>query len=404
LVWSENNSVTLLVEQSSNGTTGWITLMNITSANGTHTRNFTPTQGFVRVKYSGTAAFSLASMTLVGIDTDTSYSVMARGGYRYGFQGQERDDEVKGAGNSVNYKYRMHDPRLGRFFAIDPLASKYPYNSSYAFSENVVINAVELEGLEKKIVIDNRPAGGPTDKVFIFDGGYKEVEKFEGDESQYGTFIKILRWERIIDDKTEITLTWMGANHYETSSDDYLTNTYRVNFTKNGVPIEFSAEIGAGLIVHHEGSDPLDYLFALIGTGAYSSLVKKTIIKDVELQIKGYFSKILTSQGIKHSLGDLVKIGLEKGGKVVFLEKGNAKAGLKHILNDHLDDFVKNGIAEEDIAEYVFNAATKGKVVGKQGTRTIFETTYKGQTKRVAITISENGYIVGANPKSIPTN
>ena len=43
----------------------------------------------------------------------------------------------------------MHDPRVGRFFAIDPLSPKYPWNSSYAFSENVVIDHVELEGLEK---------------------------------------------------------------------------------------------------------------------------------------------------------------------------------------------------------------------------------------------------------------
>ncbi|RFC54967.1 hypothetical protein [Brumimicrobium aurantiacum] len=47
-------------------------------------------------------------------------------GYRYGFQGQGMDDEVKGKGNSVNYKHRMHDPRVGRFFAVDPLADKYP--------------------------------------------------------------------------------------------------------------------------------------------------------------------------------------------------------------------------------------------------------------------------------------
>jgi hypothetical protein len=58
------------------------------------------------------------------------------------------DDEVKGKGNSVNYKYRMHDPRVGRFFAVDPLASKYPHNSPYAFSENKVIHKIELEGLE----------------------------------------------------------------------------------------------------------------------------------------------------------------------------------------------------------------------------------------------------------------
>jgi RHS repeat-associated protein len=69
-------------------------------------------------------------------------------GYRYGFQGQERDDEVKGDGNSVNYKYRMHDPRVGRFFAVDPLSNEFPWNSSYAFSENTVIHLIELEGLE----------------------------------------------------------------------------------------------------------------------------------------------------------------------------------------------------------------------------------------------------------------
>ena len=68
--------------------------------------------------------------------------------YRYGFQNQEEDDEVKGEGNSINFEYRMHDPRLGRFFAIDPLAGKYPHNSPYAFSENKVIHCIELEGLE----------------------------------------------------------------------------------------------------------------------------------------------------------------------------------------------------------------------------------------------------------------
>ncbi len=67
---------------------------------------------------------------------------------RFGFQGQERDDELKGKGNSWNYKYRMHDARIGRFFALDPLAPYYPHNSPYAFSENRVIDWIELEGLE----------------------------------------------------------------------------------------------------------------------------------------------------------------------------------------------------------------------------------------------------------------
>jgi len=72
---------------------------------------------------------------------------------RYLFQGQEMDNEVKGEGNSVNYKYRMHDTRLGRFFAIDPLIKDYPNYSSYSFSGNRLINSKELEGTEEFIVI-----------------------------------------------------------------------------------------------------------------------------------------------------------------------------------------------------------------------------------------------------------
>ncbi|MBC8884602.1 hypothetical protein H9X57_18175 [Flavobacterium piscinae] len=68
--------------------------------------------------------------------------------YRYGFQGQEKDDELKGEGNSLNYKYRMHDTRIGRFFTVDPLARTYAHNSPYAFSENRVLDGIELEGRE----------------------------------------------------------------------------------------------------------------------------------------------------------------------------------------------------------------------------------------------------------------
>jgi RHS repeat-associated protein len=75
--------------------------------------------------------------------------------YRYGFQGQERDDELKGDGNSLNYEFRMHDPRIGRFFALDPLSFKFPHNSPYAFSENRVIDCVELEGMEANCIVSS---------------------------------------------------------------------------------------------------------------------------------------------------------------------------------------------------------------------------------------------------------
>ncbi|TXI86710.1 MAG: hypothetical protein E6Q37_03405 [Crocinitomicaceae bacterium] len=94
---------------------------------------------------STTLLDSVRPLRLVGVTLDGSSFVVSEG-YRYGFQGQEMEDEVKG--NSVNYSFRMHDPRLGRFFAIDPLASKYPFYSPYHFSSNSPIISIELEGKE----------------------------------------------------------------------------------------------------------------------------------------------------------------------------------------------------------------------------------------------------------------
>jgi hypothetical protein len=54
----------------------------------------------------------------------------------------------------VSYKYRIEDPRLGRFFSVDPLAPEYPWNSTYAFSGNKLIDGVELEGLEYRNATD----------------------------------------------------------------------------------------------------------------------------------------------------------------------------------------------------------------------------------------------------------
>ena len=72
-------------------------------------------------------------------------------GYRYGFNGKENDPEVKGIGAQYDYGFRIYDSRLGRFLSVDPLAKSYPWNSTYAFAENDVIRAIDLDGLEKLV-------------------------------------------------------------------------------------------------------------------------------------------------------------------------------------------------------------------------------------------------------------
>jgi hypothetical protein len=108
----------------------------------------------------------------------------------------EKDDEVKGEGNSVNYEYRMHDTRLGRFFAVDPISHEFPWNSPYAFSENRLLDAVELEGLEAKIIITGEGAnnaitaalenGDHNEAISLAWSALKLTMKGKGD---YATFI-----------------------------------------------------------------------------------------------------------------------------------------------------------------------------------------------------------------------
>ncbi|MGG5207297.1 RHS repeat-associated core domain-containing protein, partial [Chryseobacterium sp. MIQD13] len=83
--------------------------------------------------------------------------------YPFGMNHLKTRNAYFGAGNYRNYKYqeqelqetgfysfkwRNYMPDVGRFFNIDPLSEKYSYQSHYNFSENRVIDARELEGLE----------------------------------------------------------------------------------------------------------------------------------------------------------------------------------------------------------------------------------------------------------------
>jgi RHS repeat-associated protein len=63
-------------------------------------------------------------------------------------RGRRKMMRLKGEGNSLNYTFRMHDPRIGRFFATDPLTKEYPELTPYQFSSNSPIDMVELEGME----------------------------------------------------------------------------------------------------------------------------------------------------------------------------------------------------------------------------------------------------------------
>ncbi len=79
--------------------------------------------------------------------------------YRYGFNGKENDNEIKGEGNEQDYGFRISDTRLGRFLSEDPLTKKYPELTPYQFASNNPIENIDLDGLEGTPSTTNPNAG-----------------------------------------------------------------------------------------------------------------------------------------------------------------------------------------------------------------------------------------------------
>jgi RHS repeat-associated protein len=91
-------------------------------------------------------------------------------GYRFGFQGQEKDDEVSGEGNSYDFGARMYNSRIGRWLSCDAKAAKQPSQSPYkAFLNNPIVYVDPDGNTEYETVVIYDAKG-----TLLFKG-YKEV-------------------------------------------------------------------------------------------------------------------------------------------------------------------------------------------------------------------------------------
>ncbi|NEP58411.1 MAG: hypothetical protein F6K31_15565 [Symploca sp. SIO2G7] len=115
----------------------------------------------------------------------------------------------------------------------------------------------------------------------------------------------------------------------------------------------------------------------------------------------------LQKAGIKHTPEKIIRIAKNADGKILFLEEGKAGkggSGLAHILDNHQEDFARRGITEDQIPDAVIAALVQGRFIRNQGTifppREIYEIPFNGITQYIAVSVGNNGYIVGANPAS----
>ena len=89
------------------------------------------------------------------------------GSYVFGYQGSLKDDGIKGSGNSYTTKFRLLDVQRGQWDTRDKLFKKYPGWSPYAFSQDRVIDGVDLEGKEFFKITDYANAKGQITQTKI---------------------------------------------------------------------------------------------------------------------------------------------------------------------------------------------------------------------------------------------
>jgi RHS repeat-associated protein len=91
--------------------------------------------------------------------------------HRFSFNGQEKDDEVKGSGNALEFGGRsIYDPRLGKFVSIDPRWRDFADMSPYVYAAN------------NPIYFNDEDGKGPSPYVrLMFYGGARKA----GDNSAF---------------------------------------------------------------------------------------------------------------------------------------------------------------------------------------------------------------------------
>jgi len=124
--------------------------------------------------------------------------------YRFGFNGKENDNEIKGDGNQQVYGMRMYDPRLGKFLSVDPITNKYPMLTPYQFASNTPIQAIDIDGLEAWVVYNDYYSNKAEPVItIVFDEQLKSVP---------GAYV-VSRWYNAENPNFVKSITW-GTRNY----------------------------------------------------------------------------------------------------------------------------------------------------------------------------------------------
>jgi RHS repeat-associated protein len=150
-----------------------------------HLGNVRATIGDIPIARTATNTYDADILTLTdyypfGMQMETrTWEAGCVAGHRYGYNGKENDDEVKGQGNSVDFGARIYDPTIGSFIGVDLLCAENVHQSPFAtFNRNPLL-FVDPNGKSAEVAINrvNRTITVSASMVFYGDGASRKLAK-----------------------------------------------------------------------------------------------------------------------------------------------------------------------------------------------------------------------------------
>jgi RHS repeat-associated protein len=273
----------------------------------------------------------------------------------------EKDDEVKGSGNSYDFGARMYDSRLGRWLSIDPEAGQFSSESPYIFSGNSPIVMKDNDGKKKTWYITYIEDDGTESLIKIVEKNYVKKKivsytylwHFDGKKHPvYKDYDVIQRLTIDMRKEGEDRMVFEEEEEDgETKSwyEQLLDDSPNVIFYGNG---KFKGQIEMGADKRGKGKTSVidsDEAAAILG-GIKKSGGFKTDKGKALATLKGIFENIDKIVNAVKKMGDEKPIGGAGTGDTVILGVGNMGVKNKDGGYDLIDD--GREATKEDSSKY----------------------------------------------------
>jgi len=213
--------------------------------------------------------------------------------YRSGFNGMEKDDEVKGSGNSYTTLFRQGDPRLATWLTLDPERAKFPWQSPYSYTNrnplilkdpfgNTVKGATTKDA--SKIVKELNKIFPPkiVERFFTISKGGKTFNSLKGRRNEFTRALKgaglnsktkalANGFRKLVNSKAEITVQFKKGNITESKFEPNTATKGTVTIYDNGTPEFFEAQTISGKRIKQQFTVTQVFVHELLGEAFFAA-------------------------------------------------------------------------------------------------------------------------------------